>query len=126
MPGEIPEAGFPREASVDEHVEPVYSKEGRVALAPGENVESRVTESDVANDVGGLHELVQRLGYEVLSDVACETGDRRDAGGEDVVRVDPDSAGPGGNRDTSVNRSGPRGRSPAPAGEDPPGACFSG
>ena len=44
MPAEVPEAGLPAEAAVDEHVEAVDAEERRVALAAGEDIDGRVAE----------------------------------------------------------------------------------
>ena len=44
MPAEVPEAGLPAEAAVDEHVEAVDAKERRVTLAAGEDIDGWVAE----------------------------------------------------------------------------------
>ena len=44
VPAEVPEAGLPAEAAVDEHVEAVDSEERRVTLAAGEDIDGWVAE----------------------------------------------------------------------------------
>lgn len=76
MPGKVPKTGLPCETAVDQHVKTVYAKEGGITLATGEDVQSWMTESYVAHDIGRFHQLVQRLGDEILSNVIGKTGDR--------------------------------------------------
>lgn len=76
MPGKVPKAGLPGETAVDQHVETIYAKEGGITLAAWEDVQCWMTESYVAHDVGRFHQLVQRLGNEILSNVIRKTGDR--------------------------------------------------
>jgi hypothetical protein len=38
MPGEVPEAGFPGEAAVDEHIKAVYTEKRGITLPTGEDV----------------------------------------------------------------------------------------
>lgn len=51
VPGEIPEASFAAESSVDEEVESTDTKEGGVSVSPREDIEGGAAESDVANDI---------------------------------------------------------------------------
>lgn len=43
--------------SLTQHIEPVDSEKGRVALAPGEYVERRMRESNISHDIRGVHEI---------------------------------------------------------------------
>lgn len=87
MPGKIPEARLSREAPVDEHVEAVDAKKCGITLPAREDIQSRMTESNIADDVGRFHQLIQRLGDEILSNVVRETSDCGNTRGENVIGI---------------------------------------
>ena len=49
--GEVPEASFPTESPVDQHVEAIDPKQRRISLAARENIQRWMAESDVSNNV---------------------------------------------------------------------------
>lgn len=51
-----------------------------------------MAESYVAHNIGRFHQLVQRLGNEILSNVICKTGDCWQASGKNVIGIYSDSA----------------------------------
>ena len=62
VPGEVPEASLATEATVNEHVEAIDSKQGRVPLAAREYVQGGVAEPDVAHHIWGRQSLLDWLG----------------------------------------------------------------
>lgn len=60
MASKVPEARLAAETTVHEYVKAADAKQGGIPLAPGENVERRVAESDVAYHVRRLEEVIQR------------------------------------------------------------------
>ena len=58
MPGEVPEASLPTEASVDEHIKTINSEQSRVTLASWEDIQCRMTEPDVSNHIRGGKSLL--------------------------------------------------------------------
>ena len=64
MPAKVPEASLATEASVDQKIEAVDTEKSRVALSSGEDVESGMTEPDVAHHVRGGQLLLDRLRYQ--------------------------------------------------------------
>ena len=51
MPAEVPETSLAAETTIDEEVETIDAKQGRITLTSREDVKGRMTESDVADDV---------------------------------------------------------------------------
>lgn len=51
-----------------------------------------MTKSYVAHNIGRFHQLVQRLGNEILSNVICKTGNCWQASGKNVIGIYSDSA----------------------------------
>lgn len=56
----IPEARLSPESSIDQDVKSTDAEKSRISLSAWENVESRMAESDVANDVRRFQEMIQR------------------------------------------------------------------
>ena len=73
--GEIPEAGLASEPSVDQDVESADAEQGRVSLSAWEDVEGRVIEADVADDVGRLQEMIQRHRRQNVGNIPDESVD---------------------------------------------------
>ena len=91
MSSKIPKAGLASESSVDEDIESADAEKGRIALSSGEDVESGMTESDVANDVGWLQEMIQRHRRQNVRNVADKRVERLLAGFaavQSAVRID--------------------------------------
>ena len=64
MSGEVPEAGFPAEAAVDEHVEAINSEQSRVSLTSWEDIQSGMTEPDVSDHIRRRESLLDGLWLE--------------------------------------------------------------
>lgn len=70
--GKVPEAGLPSESAIDQDVESADSEESRISLSSWKNVESRMAESDVADNVRRLQEMIQRHRWKNIRNVADE------------------------------------------------------
>ena len=64
MSGEVPETGLPAEASVDEHIKAINSEQSRVSLTSWEDIQSRMTEPDVADHIRRWQSLLDGLWLE--------------------------------------------------------------
>ena len=70
MTRKVPEARFATESAVYEDVETADAEEGRVSLTARKDVEGRMAESDVADDIGWLQKVPQCHGRQVIRNVA--------------------------------------------------------